>query len=102
MHRGPNFLDKLEWYALVEEVGHRVNEDAPGLFPTSRERERFLIEPDLAGPNSAPSALTRQAAILVHAHCVEPSGHTHRVTICASWRDDRASSNRVPGCVRPL
>src|SRR4051794_22836148 len=100
-HDPKHVLDEGERHVLMEQVAHRVHENAPPLAPRQGGTERAIVKHNFAGPLVTSASLARRSYILFLPECLQASGHSHGVTVGATGREDGATCNGVPGGVSP-
>lgn len=86
-HHRENSIDKLIRHRLVKQIGHRIYEDAPRLFPAQRLIEAFGVTLHVG-----------KLALLA----VSPRKNALCIAMFAALRDLGAAGHRVPGRVGPL
>src|SRR3569623_221254 len=100
-HHAKDSGDVLVRHLLVEEVRHRVDEDALALPPAQRRAQYVGHGPHLARPAGALLSDDRQAAVALLTHPFEPVGERLGVAPFAARRAARAADDGVPDAVRP-
>jgi len=92
LHHGDSALDDVVVRnVFVEQIGHAVYEDPHGGFPG----QWFIY---FLGDQPEVKALFKRMPW----DATEPFGESLGVAVLTAWADLRASTDRVPGAVRPL
>src|SRR6266536_475687 len=92
-HHSRHLGDEMIGYQLMEQVGHRVDEDSTRLLPLEWIVEPIRVENDILGSELSSPRLLRPP---------EPEGKGLRIAVTAALGDLGAAGDRIPGRVGPL
>src|SRR5579864_4918281 len=90
-HDGEDPFDKLVRYILVEQIGHRVDEDFLGLLPFEGKVKTFR-----------PESQIKPLFIGMSLDSSKPFGECFCVTMLTTWANFGTTRDRVPSCVGPF